>query len=267
MKLIIVLLAIMHSPMLFGQQDVIHIDENGKSISANVFKTKISSSIYHGVRYDTDSLVLQEIKYNYRFGKLLPNAKKQLFQLLSLRHQIDTTRILMIHYIDTLRAVSEFPKKSSTILYDSLNQEIKSVQKTITYPLGGVKIDLSNNQKVYKQEHVLNYRDFINSYKRCYRRYRKYKQVSVFHFYDYNNGHPNELKKLKWFQDYGGVLKKLFFNEKSRGYNVIIKPSGEFFIEYRENHITFDDLINSKKWNEMKINFDKEIKVLNNYRN
>ena len=264
LKSILSLVLFVLSVGVYGQRDTIYVDENDKPISKEIFNNKLNSPIYSGLRFDADTLILQKIEFKYNFGNITPSVKNQLFKLLNKRHQIDTTKTLVIHYQDTLRAKSDFPKENKTVYYDSLNNEIEKITKKTQVP-GGVKIDFSNFYKVSKHVHIQNYSGFLRGQKTCVRSYKKYdKTASVLHFYNINNGHPNVLKKLRWYQDYGGLLKKLFFQDKKKFYTVIIKPSGEFFIEYHENYFTMCDLLNPEKWNTIKVDFEQKYKALNN---
>ena len=249
---------------LHAQKDTIYADENDFPISKEIFNKKLSAPIYYGLRFDTDTLVLQKIKLRYDFGEITPNTKHQLFKLLNKRHQIDTTKTLVIHYQDTLKAMSEFPKQSKVVYYDSLDNEIKTLNKVTRNPYG-MKIDLSNYKKVVKHKHIQSYKSFLYWNKKCNKSYKKYdKTAAILHFYNFNTGHPNVVNNLTWYQDYGSLLKKLFFQDKKKFYTVIIKPSGAFYLEHYESYFTSHDLLNPEKWNTIKADFDKRYKALNN---
>ncbi|ULC60526.1 hypothetical protein MBM09_05925 [Flaviramulus sp. BrNp1-15] len=270
-KLVLIVFFII-SINLNAQKDTIYVDENDDYISKQVFYKKMNSPIYHGLRFDTDTLVLQTIRFKYYFGNLSSPIKSQLFKLLNKRHQIDTSKTLIIHYLDTLRAKSEYSKKNTVVFYDSLNRVIKPLIKSSQIS-DGVKFDFTNYNKVAKHKHIQNYRRFLKLNKKCTKRYYKYnnkhnEKVSVFHFYNVNNGHPNEFKELRWFKDYASLLKKLFFDENANTNFAIIKPSGEFLVYYPDKHfnnyhVTFLNLLNNETWNEIKISFEKEFETIN----
>ena len=264
LKSILSLVLFVLSVGVYGQRDTIYVDENDKPISKEIFNNKLNSPIYSGLRFDADTLILQKIEFKYNFGNITPSVKNQLFKLLNKRHQIDTTKTLVIHYQDTLRAKSEFSKISKIVYYDSLGKEVKTTIKSHQVS-EGARFEFVTKGKATKRVYHESYRDFIYVKKLCYKSYKKYdKTASVLHFYNINNGHPNVLKKLRWYQDYGGLLKKLFFQDKKKFYTVIIKPSGEFFIEYHENYFTMCDLLNPEKWNTIKVDFEQKYKALNN---
>ncbi|MBP0905146.1 hypothetical protein ACFSKN_05800 [Mariniflexile gromovii] len=264
LKVIILFLFVLNLSVVYAQRDTIYVDENGKSISKKVFANKMNSSIYYGMRYSGDSLVLQEINYRYRFGQLMPIPKSQLFKLLNKRHGIDTTKTLVIHYIDTLLAKSKFPKHNKIVSYDSLGHEIKNPIKSHRIS-DGVVFDLNNLRKVAKHVHVQNHRSFIKSYKSCVRKFKKLKNDNVlFHFYNYNEGHPNEVKQVKWYQDHGGLLKKMFVQGKNQFNSLIIKPSGEFFVEYKESYKIQYYILESEGWDKIKNDFETQYSGLNN---
>ncbi len=267
-KSISIFIFILNFSVLYAQRDTLYIDENGKSTSKKIFNNKLNSSIYYGMKYVGDTLVLQEINYRYRFGKLMPITKSQLFKLLNKTNGIDTTKAMVIHYIDTLPSKSKFPKHNKIVNYDSLGNEIKKPIEShgIT---DGVVFDLTNLRKIAKHVHVQNYRKFISSHKSCVRKYNKYKKDSfLFHFYNYNGGHPNEVKQLKWYQDYGGLLKKNFIRNENQFNLLMIKPTGEFLVycnddHFNNNHVTFENLLDKDEWERTKISFEKEFEALN----
>jgi hypothetical protein len=268
LKQLVLIIGLFFSFNISAQKDTLCLDENDNLISKEFFYKKINSKIYHGLRFETDTLVLLKSRFNFYVGELKPIVKNQLFKLLRSRHQIDTSKTLVIHYLDTLRAKSEYAKKNAVIYYDSLNRVIKPIIKS-TSIIDGVKFDFSNFHKTVKHEHIQNYKSFIKLNRRCVRQYKNYKnEVLVFHFYNFNNGHPNEVKELTWYKDYSSLLKKLFFHEYTKTDFLIIKPSGEFIVGYPDSdfynsHVSFKNLLILENWDKIKINFKKEYETVN----
>lgn len=245
------------SASIYGQLDTIYADENDHYISKDEFHRKVNSSIYYGVRFNTDTLVLQKIRFRYYLGSLPTTVKTQLFKLINKRHQIDTTKTLIIHYIDTLKSVDEFPKRSGVVYRDSLNN-IVEIPNTATF------IDFSSIGGIKKHEHIWNYKKFINQHKKCVKEHQKFNdEANVLHFYNYNNGHPDIVKNLKWYRDYGSVIKKIFTDSYKNFQQIIIYPNGDFYIQAMNTNILYDDLVKKTNWDKHKDDFLKKMELLN----
>ena len=223
----------------YAQLDTLYLDESDRLITKTIFQHKTGSPLYHGLRFDTDTLVLNKVRFNYYFGKLTPSVKTQFFKLLNKRHQIDTTKTLIIHYQDTLKTQDQFPEKDSIVYLDSLSE---------------------------RHIHLWGYDSFLNANKKCIKNHNKYKKTSeLLHFYGHNLGHPNNVKKLVWYKDYGLIIKKLFADSYRNFKIIIIHSDGEFFVESRLNEIPNNHLIRRKKWDDYKADFVRRCKALNNY--
>lgn len=246
------------SVFAFSQSDTLYLDENNNYISKTVFYKKEKSSVYKGIRFSTDTLVVEKLRFKYFFGSLKPKIKTQLNQLLKKRHQIDTTKTLIIHYIDTLKSKSDFPKRSRTIFYDSLGKEVK-IRKS------NIAIAVSQQKKIVRHKHIVGYKDFISAHKKCERKHKKYKNYAlVLHFYRYNSGHPKTYKELRWYKDYGGIIRKIFSDNYKNFDNIIFHPNGKFYLGYNSK-FSYDDLIKKRKWNDYEKKFNQRVKALNNY--
>ena len=221
---------------VFSQPKTIYADENDRIISKSYYQKKMNSSIYTGFLYRTDSVVLEKLRLNYYFGKLTPIIRTQFFKFLNHRHQIDTTKSLLIRYTDTLRTKSEYPIRDVFILN---NHEFKDYSVT--------------------------YKKFISRKKSSEVYYRRYKRKLVYlDFYLHNNGHPEAYEDLRWYKDYGGLIKKIFHYLKSDLRTIIIHPDGEFYIESSETKLPFPDLFRKRNWFKHKNQFIKDVKELNN---
>lgn len=220
------------------QVDTTYVDESNNYISKQDFYNKIKTPIYSGIRFSTDTLVMEKLRFRYFFGNLDEVIKSQLFKLLSKRHGIDTTKSLIIHYSDTLKSSEEFPKQDTIIYLDTLKQ---------------------------RHRHLSSYKKFIYWHKKCIRNHKKYdKYAQVFHFYGTNNGQPLDYKKIHWYKDYGLVIRKVFSDSYRNFSNIILHPDGSFFLGYN-NEISYKDLVKKQKWDVQSNDFKKRIKALNYY--
>lgn len=242
---------------IYGQQDTIYVDEKDHYISKDAFYKKMNSSIYYGLRFDMDTVMLQKIRFKYYLGSLLPTVKSQLHKLLNKRHQIDTTKTLVIHYTDTLKSATEFAKRSKVIYRDSLNN-------IVSIPDSGSFIDFNKIRTIKKHEHIWSYKEYINQHKKCVKNHQKYEEVvSVLHFYNHNNGHPDEVKNVKWFKDDGSIIKRIFADSYKNFQQIIIYPNGDFYIQAMGNNIPYEDLMRKKDWDNHKDDFLEKVKLLN----
>ncbi len=256
---IIVFAFFVYSFNVFSQLDTIYADENDKIVSKQIFFQKFNSKIYHALSFKTDTVVLQKLRFSHYFGKLNSTTKNQFFKLLSKKHEIDTTKTLIIHYLDTLKSIDEFPKKTEVVYRDSLNNIVK-------LPSGGNTLYFDKIRKIKKHKHFFNHTSFINNYKRCIRKHKKYDDVAlILHFYGHNNGHPNEYKKVKWYNDYGSLIKKMFTDKYKNFDLIIIHPDGEFYIQARRNDIPYKDLVNKTNWDKYKKDYISTCESLNYY--
>lgn len=239
---------------------VVYLDVTKEVISKQEFNKKIESDLYSGIKYVTDTLIIKKLKINYAFGKLKTSTKSQLFKLLSSRHQIDTTKTLVFHYMDTLKNKNEYPKSDYLVLLDSNNNVIKKIKGNRTS-----YIVTPSTRNVVKHKHLISYKTFLVSHKKCIKSYKKFikKNVKILHFYSVNNGHPNQYKNHRWYKDYGNILKKLFYIEKRKFSLVVLKPNGEFFLYYTHGYMKNKLLFTEEGWRKYKQEFLTNQKQLN----
>ncbi|MGA9238370.1 hypothetical protein, partial [Robiginitalea sp.] len=95
----------------YGQtRDTLYVDEGYISIDEYAFKKKIHSKLYYERLYDLDTILLKKLFLKYYLGELKPATKNQLFGLLAQRNEVDTTKIIFIHYQDTLKTRDSYPR-------------------------------------------------------------------------------------------------------------------------------------------------------------
>ena len=148
--------------------------------------------------------------------------------------------------------------QSDTLYVDENNQDIS---KTIY---------IKNNKErkymySFAHEHYNTHKGFVLAHKICKNRYRKFKKIAqVLHFYNINNGHPEQYKGHVWYKDYSSLLKKLFLSGYLHSRVIIIRPNGEFFLGYH-NHYLFRDVVKNRKWEKSKSEFKNKLEELNQY--
>ncbi len=218
-------------------KDTIYSDVQYYNISKKRHDTKLDSKLFSSLKFENDTLVLYRLRYSHLFGTLDKVKRHQLFLIFSERNKIDTTKIMVIHYQDTLKQISEFPDKS----------------------------ELVYNKDSTSHRHVINHSRYIKNLRNCIKNLRKRNRSEVYHFFKHNNGHPLKYKRFQWHKDYYGLIDKLFRDYRSRFHTIVINPNGDFFcMNYRDgNDKILKDLTKGKRWEKHKNAFEKKLAYLN----
>ncbi|NER18498.1 hypothetical protein [Spongiivirga citrea] len=236
-RISIILFFFLLSNHSFSQKKKIYFDESGKKVSSLIFDQKLYSSIYYGVNYHTKDYDVSTLYLNYYIGKIDSIKKHQLFSLLSQRNQIDTTKTILIHYKDSLKSIASFPEKDTVI-------------------------QLKNGRHKHLHSHIT----FLKQHENCVRRFKRKKDINVYHFYTSNDGHPEIYDNLKWHKDHLQMLKKLFSNRENLGYywHLVIHPNGDYFVYNRNlNTAIYRDLMKQRRWKKHLSSFIKKYNALN----
>ncbi|GAA4239436.1 hypothetical protein GCM10022291_33730 [Postechiella marina] len=224
----------------------------GHQVNKMVYNAKVKTNFYHGVRYTTDTLVVEKIVPNYYYDKLNVVTKSQLCKLFFSRYNIDTTKTLSIRYVDTLRSKDELPDKNLMVIKDSLGHVLEShSSSTNVFHLKSIK---SKGYRCFTPS----YKTYVKSYKSWYKKHKKFKKVVPLVFYGYNSGVSSEIEDVNFYKDYGKLIKKLFKYEDRNFAHLIIKPSGEFYIRYGFDEISFKSLFDDDAWTMNRNAFLKE---------
>lgn len=239
----------------FSQKDTLYFDINENEIDKVSFNTKIHSKFYGGIRYSSDTLVVQELIPNHVFGQLSPVVKSQLFKMFSSRSNIDTLKTLSIYYKDTLITRNEFPKKDLMIFRDSLG-EVMGTSK-----FNGVYFDGRLYKKAKYHECEYSYKTFNKITQSILKKHRKFKDVLPLFFYGYNKGFDINAQKVKWNKDYAYLIKKLFKHKDYFFKQLILKSNGEFYVRYDAYGINFKELFDDEQWNIYREAYFNEMKI------
>ncbi|KJD33562.1 hypothetical protein PK35_06890 [Tamlana nanhaiensis] len=240
----------------FSQVDTLYFDINKEAISKAKFNKKIESKVYDGIRFITDSLVIQDVIPNHLFGQLDLVTKSQLFKMFSARNGIDTTKTLTVFYHDTLITENEFPEKSIMTFRDSLG-EFRGTSK-----YNGIYFDGRKYRKA--KYHAVEYslKDFNKVTISKVKTFKKFKNVTPVFFYAHNNGLDLTKLKVIWHKDYGHILHKLFATNNYFFRTLVIKPNGEYFVRYGDKFVAEKkDIFNEKDWAKLKNEYFKEMRT------
>lgn len=200
------------------------IDYNTNQITAKEFKRLFDTDLFKELDIKSDSLNFKKLIFNKRFGSLSKIAKSQLNKRLFFGYAIDSTKIWVIHYVDSLPPKASMPKKSY--------------------------IEYLDDQKM-RHKHVTSYKDFVKGSKKHSKEFKNNKDVKFIHFWRAGGqDYPQELfKSLNWYYDPSNFIKRLFsfgiINFKTQ----IIYPNGDYISFYdNKNKVDLKRLIKSKKF-------------------
>lgn len=216
-------------------KDTIYLNEHREIIPKFQFEKKSKSTIYYEKMFEQDTIVYKMVFLSYFLGNLQKEKKEQIFKLLNQRNNVDTTKTVLIHYKDILKAPDSFPKRDTIVNY----------------------VDGSHR-------HLPSFRTFKLQHKSCIKQYKK--DVIVYHFYEHNEGKSMDYN-YGWFEDPLGLLKKTFNNSPATDYfwHIIIFPDGRFAINInKHNPEMWNKIINGKKWIKYLTDFEKRYFSLNN---
>ena len=243
------------------EKKLIYVDENYKEINFKKFKSKFKSEVFFVVVAETDSVIYKKLRFKEYFGKLDIKKKSQLNKLFFKRVDIDTTKIWLIHYLDSLPDIKFMPKKSKIILLDSLN---KPVGERIIKKLYKKCTIVFSSKKTFgnKHLHAISYIDFKKNISYEINKIKKYQNVTLLHFYEENKGYP--IENDKWLKDYNSILKKTFNDGMQTYRTIIIYPDGEFYASSMHK-CNFNEkaLINKKKFKKLKKQFIRNYSIYN----
>lgn len=249
MKFLLLLMFVLVQCQLFAQEhnklflkhskDTVYADENDKIIDKRLFNYKINSSLYYGYQFETDKAVLLRLRFSHLFGKLDPTYKHQLFKLFASRNHVDTTKIMLIHYQDTLKKITDFPKEN-TIVY---------------------------NKDSTSHKHVISHKTFLKEHENCQKKFKRNKKTNVYHFFEINEGHPLSYGNCTWEKDNFNLINSMFRDKYKRFSTIIIHPNGDFYCyNFNEDGVNlriYEDIIRDKKWDEHMAEFEKNFQYLN----
>ncbi len=220
-------------------KDTIYLDENDKIIDKRLFNFKFDSSIYYGLRFENDSIVVDKLRFSHLFGKLEETRKKQLFKLFASRNHVDTTKIILIHYQDTLKRIVDFPKENTIVF----------------------------NKDSTSHKHLYSHKSFLQQHKNCLKDFKRNKNTNVYHFFGINTGHPLNYDNCTWEKDNFSLINNMFRDKYKRFSSIIIHPNGNFycynFNDEGKNLKVYQDIIKNKKWDEHIDEFSKRLQTLN----
>jgi len=232
-KFVIALLMVVMFPYYTNAQTFINHDNN--QITAEEFKRLLDTDLFKELNIKSDSLHFKKLVFDKHFGSISKIAKSQLNKRLFFRYAIDSTKIWVIHYVDSLPPKVSLPKKSHIVYLD--------------------------DQKI-RHKHLKSYKDFVKQSKTHFKEFKNNKDVTFIHFWRAGGqDYPQELfKSINWHYDPSNFIKRIFgfgiINFKTQ----IIYPNGDYVSFYDDkNKVELKKLIKSKKFVKERLKHQKII--------
>lgn len=241
---------------------VVYVDENFQNIPENVYVNKQESNTFLEAEIVSDTAIYKKLFYKEFFGILDKGKKSQLNKLLFQKYGIDSTKVWVIHYTDSLPDVTTLSKRSK-IIYEPVDSTKASIEAAAY--LNSKKRFVANkfstkelNEKLNhtKHSHRFSYKSWFTSTKKEIKKYRKLDHAVLLHFYDYNAGFPETDRDVRWHEDPYNVLKAIFSDGIKNYPTIILHPDGSFFVSYytisfdREKELTDKDFLDKERGNK-----------------
>jgi len=200
------------------------IDYNINPVTAKEFKRLSDTDLFKVLDVKSDSFNFKKLVFKKQFGSLSKIEKSQLNKHLFFRYAIDSTKIWVFHYIDSLVPIASMPKKSYIVYLDD---------------------------KKMRHKHETSYKDFVKGSKKHSKEFNNNKDVKFIHFWKAGGqDYPQELlKSLNWYHDSSNFIKRLFSFGVVHFKTQIIYPNGDYVSFYdNKNKVDLKRLIKSKKF-------------------
>ncbi len=232
-KILYILLCVISFNTHGQYKNIEYLDTDKQRINFEEFSKKknlegIKVKLY--VADNGNNILYKKLTFTKCFGTLNPTEKEQLNKYFYSRYQIDTTKTWLIHYVDSLPSPEKMPEKSGIVYTDST--------KT-------------------KHKHLYSFKDYHSSFKTEKKRFKKYKECSLLHFYINDNDYPMDIDNIHWCKDEHRMLKSLFFKEIDYYSTIIIHPNGEYYLS-KYSHRSEDRLLRFKIFRKEKERWDKK---------
>ncbi len=238
---------------------VVYVDESLQTIPEEVYVNKQKMNIFLEAEIVTDTVIYKKLFYNKFFGTLDKNKKSQLNKLLYQRYQMDSSKVWVIHYTDSLPDVTTLPKKDK-IVYKPVDSTQESKEAALYFnSINRIRSNSFSSTDYHeklnrtKRYHHFSYKSWYNSRKKEIKKYSKIDNTLLLHFYDYNAGFPAIDKNVKWHKDPYSIIKSIFSDGVKNYSRIIIHPDGDFFVSYccltfeEEKELTNKEFFDKKK--------------------
>ena len=203
------------------KKKIIYLDEDINQISSNKFKQKIKSKLFDTAIVSNDTAIFYKLRFIEYFGTIPEVKKKQLNNYLLKSNEIDTKKVIVINYIDSIPNEKKMPKISMAYTLDSIGDITK---KPISL------------KKFHRQKKRINSKKYIAVYnkydyiQKLENKSSHYKNIQYLNYYKNNKGFPvKTLRKNNYYKDYKLVIHNMFNDGLMVYSTIILFPNGEFY--------------------------------------
>lgn len=250
-KEIVIILLFFLSGLAYSQiSKTIYVDENYREINIIDFNKKLKSDLFYSIIAKNDTAIFKKLRFKEYFGKIKKNKKEQLNKFFYNKYKIDSNKVWLIYYTDSLPKLNDRFKKSNLHLIDTLTAEDiiirnKRYRGKIVKPSDSLRpytIALKDSfRKVAVHSHLQ------ESWRKKEKEYKNIKNVTLMHFYNFNKGYPKkDIISEKWLKDENHLLRNIFSDGMMQYPIIIIYPNGDFYLNYHYKKLK--KILNHKKY-------------------
>lgn len=236
---------------------VVYVDENFKPISEVEFQLKLKADYFSEAKIPGDSVVYKKLFFNQYFGTLDQTKKSEIQKLFYSRLNLDTTKIWVIHYGDTLPDITTLSKRTYIEYLPKYQTEesFEAVRKLNRNSFTDTK-SIEAALQLVTHKHHRSFKSSQRNIRRELRAYRKHKNALLLHFFNVNQGYPTNHRGVVWLKDHYKVIRKTF-NDGAYNYKfIILYPNGDFFVSYKQLPYEKESkYLNEAYFNEQKDSF------------
>lgn len=262
---ILAIIAIFFFSTYASSQSHVYLDENGEKVSAEVFGEKCSSNLlFHClVVKRTEQLVVLQIRFKQKFGKISPQEMDQIRKLLrkDSGRKLEKEKTLLISYYDSL---ADF--KASKKMHDSLE---KKWTKSYKYYMDLYEKDYKKEKVEYfiefnKEIFDKRIEDFSKDKNKCKKKFK----INVVFMHPDDMALEEKYPNFEWVKD-RGVINTVFIKNDMQNPLIskevrflVLKPDGEFFISnshFNNNTKILKKLLKNKDWIDYKEDYEKSL--------
>ena len=245
-----------------------YLNDKGNIISLSSYKTKINSNLFYTILEINHDTIIKGMRLKESYGQLDLKQKQQLNKLFNKRFGIDSTKTWLIHYIDSLPNVNKMPKISGLYLFNEFENKIEEeIKSKKFYHFAEDSLLVSYKTYInYSKKILLSYNDYKKIVFLENKKYSKFSSVQLIHFFNLNNGYPEEdINNDKLYPDKGLIVKKLFNKSIYDNYHIIIiHPNGKYYKVYSREIFKIKErkLLKYKSFLRLEKNGIKPLKIL-----
>ncbi len=196
-----------------------YVDENYKEISSAEFERRLESKLFYYTHYTSDTIDYKKLKFREFFGDIGFEKKKQLNKFFKKKYKLDTSKIWVIHYYDSLPVVKNMVKKNYVV-----------INKT------GSKIPSSFRS-------IGSFKHFKSGLRKMKERYWRIKNAELYNFYNRENDYPISKSQVKWYKDENLLLQKIFGKGVDMYSIIILHKNGNFYFSSTVRPSTTEKLL------------------------